>query len=379
MPARCSAPVAVAWILEGQPGIEVIHGIAKGRKMARSGLKNLAVAGTVALLTACGSPASPASSGGGGTQAQPPSATGGGGTPTGGANSEAQGGRADGGAPGTGGQARTGGAPGTGGQAETGGAPGTGGSPGSGGVGVADGGRAATCKRGIASNTAPGDAFSRGVTWWYNWSAQPSGAATGIEFVPMLWGSGSLNASVPSAAKILLAFNEPNFKAQSNLTAAAAAALWPQVEGKAAGRPIVGPGMNYCGPADQCNGTDPYQYLRDFFAACTGCQIDYVAVHWYNCDLPSLRDYLEPGGNLPGFEQFDRPIWITEFSCDGTASVADQEAYMRAAIPYLEGNPKVARYAWFSAGPIPNAQLMNSDGTPNALGQVYLSLAQSCP
>jgi hypothetical protein len=136
--------------------------------------------------------------------------------------------------------------------------------------------------------------------------------------------------------------------------------------------------MNFCGPAAQCHGTDPYQYLTDFFAACATCEVDYVAVHWYNCDLPSLKDYLEPGGGLAGFEQFGKPIWLTEFSCDTSASAAQQEAYMRAAIPYLEGNPKVFRYSWFSADPIPNARLINSDGAPTSLGQVYISLAQNC-
>jgi hypothetical protein len=133
-----------------------------------------------------------------------------------------------------------------------------------------------------------------------------SGASVGIEFVPMVWGTDSLSASIPAGSKFLLTFNEPNFHAQSNLTAQAAASHWPAIEAKAkaAAIPIVGPGMNFCGPAANCNGTSPYQYLKDFFSACSGCQVDYVAVHWYNCDLPSLRDYLEPGGNLEGFEQF---------------------------------------------------------------------------
>ena len=52
---------------------------------------------------------------------------------------------------------------------------------------------------------------------------------------------------------------------------------------------------------------------------------------------------------------------------------------MTAAIPYLESNPHVFRYSWFSASPIPNAVLINSDGSPTALGQVYAGLAQSCP
>lgn len=234
------------------------------------------------------------------------------------------------------------------------------------------------CKRGIAANVAPGPAFSPGVSWWYDWALEGDPAGGSIEFVPMVWGSNSVSQPIPAGSQFLLTFNEPNFHAQSNLTAQAAASYWPTIEASANGVGLVSPGMNFCGPEDQCNGTSPYQYLKDFFAACPDCRVDYVAVHWYNCDLPSLKDYLEPGGNLEGFEQFGRPIWLTEFSCNGSASVADQEAFMREAVPYLESNPNVFRYSWFSAGPIPNAKLINDDGSPTALGSVYASLDQSC-
>lgn len=192
----------------------------------------------------------------------------------------------------------------------------------------------------------------------------------------MVWGATDVGKPVPPGSKFLLGFNEPNFHAQSDLTAAEAASHWPELE--ATGLPLVSPAMNFCGPADQCNGTNPYQYLKDFFAACPGCRVDYVAVHWYNCDLPSLKDYLEPGGNLEGFEQFGKPIWLTEFSCDPSASVAEQQAYMEEAIPYLEANPHVFRYAWFSAGPIPNARLMDGAGTITPLGVVYAGLDTTC-
>ncbi len=241
-------------------------------------------------------------------------------------------------------------------------------------------GGSGACKRGIAANIAPSETLLPTVAWWYNWALHRSGPSTDIEFVPMVWGSGFADDSLPAESRFLLGFNEPSFHSQANLTAQQAAALWPDLEAKAraSGAAIVSPGVNFCGPADDCHGTDPYQYLRDFFAACANCKIDYVAVHWYNCDLPSLRDYLEPGGNLEGFEQFGKPIWVTELSCSTSASAADQEAYMRAAIPYLEGNPQVFRYSWFSADPIPNARLMNSDGSPTALGQVYMSLSSNC-
>ncbi len=251
------------------------------------------------------------------------------------------------------------------------------------------------CKRGLAANAAPSAAFaptasSPGLTWWYNYSNQSPGGDARIEFVPMIWGGNSLGQAIPGGSKYLLGFNEPNFKTQSNMTAQQAAADWPMVQAKAAaaGIPVVSPGVNFCGSATdttQCTDptvTDPYTYLQDFFAACPGCKVDYVAVHAYYCDLPSLRDYLEgntdAGGSLQGFVQFGKPIWLTEFSCDTTHSVADQTAYMQAAVPYLENSANIFRYSWFSADEIPSAELANSDGSLTALGSTYVGLPQSC-
>ncbi len=259
---------------------------------------------------------------------------------------------------------------------------------------AADGG-GPLCKRGIAANTAPGSALAPtasapGVTWWYNWALTGSGNDPAIEFVPMVWGSSNANSALPAGAHFVLGFNEPNFTSQSHLTPQQAAAAWPsiQVHAKAAGIPLVSPAVNYCGSASDSSGcttstiTDPYTWLKDFFAACSGCKVDYVAVHWYNCDLPSLRAYLEgnldAGGGLQGFTQFGKPIWLTEFSCGGSSSVAEQQAYMKAAVPYLEANPHVARYSWFSAGPIPNAELVNGDGTLTDLGETYVGLPATC-
>jgi hypothetical protein len=293
------------------------------------------------------------------------------------ASSQSSGGNpATGGSNSTGDNRATGSVAAVGGSKSAGSTSAAGGSSSNGGTVAAAGATSASTKRGIAANVAPGAAFYPAVRWWYNWAIKGSGANVGIEFVPMIWNQTSVSSALPSGSRYVLGFNEPNFFSQANLSAAQAASDWPTLQANAssAGVGIVGPAMNFCGPAAQCHGTDPYQYLKDFFAACTNCQVDYVAVHWYNCDLPSLRDYLEPGGNLEGFEQFNKPIWLTEFSCDTSASAAQQEAYMRAAIPYLEGNSHVYRYSWFSADPIPNAKLVNSDGSPTALGQVYINL-----
>jgi hypothetical protein len=236
-------------------------------------------------------------------------------------------------------------------------------------------------------NQGPTSAFNPtaappGITWWYDWGAGPaSGAAAGFEFVPMIWGNNNISGTkIPAGSKYLLGFNEPNFSSQANLTPTQAANLWPQVEAiaKSAGIPLVSPAVNYCGACSDPSITDPYTWLEDFFNACSGCEVDYIAVHWYNCDLPSLQGYLEGSSNFAGFAQFNKPIWLTEFACDNSNDVAAQQAYMKLAVPYLESQANIFRYSWFNSSAIPNAQLTNSNGTLTALGQTYVGLAQNC-
>src|SRR5260370_16781521 len=84
------------------------------------------------------------------------------------------------------------------------------------------------------------------------------------------------------------------------------------------------------------------------------------------------------GGGVQGFLQFGKPIWLTEFSCDSSHTAADQKAYMQSAVPYLENNPNVFRYSWFSASPISSAELANADGSLTDLGKTYVALPQTC-
>lgn len=245
------------------------------------------------------------------------------------------------------------------------------------------------CKRGIAW---PGKRLSdpdtaHGLSWWYNWSTGADGSVPGVVFEPMVRAAGDIDAervqtAQQAGAQNLLGFNEPNFFEQANLSAADAARLWPQLQAIADSKKLalVGPAVNFCGDdktkTGPCHDTNPVNYLKEFFAACSGCRVDFVAVHWYNCDVDSLKWYLGQ------FAQFGRPIWLTEFACayGGDSSVAGQEKYLREAIPVLEDDPNVFRYAWFSASPIPEAQLLDDNGKLNALGRVYVGLphGQSC-
>jgi hypothetical protein len=249
------------------------------------------------------------------------------------------------------------------------------------------------CKRGVAfgRNTAAGlTALSSKVTWWYNWSPAPETAVRdvyrnlNVEFVPMIWDETRYAGatSIPSGAKTLLGFNEPNFFSQANLSAAQAAAEWPNLEqiARDRGLKLASPAVNYCGPASSCHDTNPFNYMSTFLGACTGCQVDYLAVNWYACDLPALQSYIgQWKSKFP-----TKKIWLTEFACgDGTdRSLAKQEQYMQSAIPYLEGEPQVAKYAWFAdANAIPNVALTDAAGALTELGRIYTSLSSnsSCP
>jgi hypothetical protein len=247
------------------------------------------------------------------------------------------------------------------------------------------------CKRGVAygeHSLADLAALAQGgVHWWYNWSPAPESAVAGgyaslgAEFVPMVWGGSfeveNVKERIPADAEYLLGFNEPNFYAQANLSAAEAAARWPDVERIAddLGLGLVSPAVNFCGGG--CHETDPFAYLDSFLAACSGCRVDYIGAHWYACDGPALTWYL---GEL---KKYGKPIWLTEFSCgDGEdRSLEKQMSYMTDAVAILEADPDVFRYAWFSGRTtaIPNVDLLAADGVLTSLGELYLSLPHHDP
>jgi hypothetical protein len=250
------------------------------------------------------------------------------------------------------------------------------------------------CKRGVAygyHSKADLEVLSPAVSWWYNWAFVPDQAladgsyrSLDVEYVPMIWGANSNReaaaAEIPEDARTLLGFNEPNFGSQANLSAAEAAALWPELEeiADARGLDLVSPAVNFCG--GDCQDTDPFEYLDDFFAACQGCRVDAVAIHLYVGCNPEGENHAEWLINhVNTYEsRFPHPLWLTEFACDSATNEAQQIAFMEDAVEFLEGNPRIARYAWFAgrADNVPHADLLGGDGELTALGQRYVELAQ---
>jgi len=249
-------------------------------------------------------------------------------------------------------------------------------------------------KRGIAfgyHSESDLKAISEGISWWYNWAVTPDTQVKSVyenydmDFVPMLWNDRSDTAQVRAFlkthpnVKYILGFNEPNFKTQANMTPAKAAANWPRIEELADefGLKIVAPAVNYC---DQCvdipgttNDSNPFAYLDAFFAECTNCRVDYIAVHNYMCYTSALQS------NIEGYLKYGKKIWLTEFACWDQAAITlnMQKNLVLGAIDYLENNTNIFRYSWFTgdrSGKWPYLDIYGSKpGELTELGQLYVN------
>ncbi|WP_421893181.1 glycosyl hydrolase [Marinoscillum sp.] len=230
------------------------------------------------------------------------------------------------------------------------------------------------------------EVLAPGVSWWYNWFYMPDEGVrdtyqqSGVAYVPMAW-NGNFNKSETirfleshPEVEFLLGFNEPNFKDQANMTPSQAAAMWPELEELATrfDLKLIGPAVNYCGNCVSENGTtysDPIVYLDDFFAACQGCQVDYVAIHWYGCG--GFDWYLDL------FKKYNRPIWVTEIACWDQDNISEdqQKSYLINVVDQMENDPDVFRYAWFvGRGDGPHISLLAGDGELTELGQLYVNM-----
>ena len=183
--------------------------------------------------------------------------------------------------------------------------------------------------------------LSKGAGWYYDWSHSTylDFESAGVDFVPMTW-NGAYNANqirqflaAHPNVKYLLAFNEPNFKDQANMTPSQAAAAWPALEAIADeyNLKLVSPAPNWCGWCVEEGGTtynSPYDWLRDFFAVCPNCRVDYIGIHFYMGAMESVKGSIDQL-----WEQFHKPVWLTEFNMDkngmgDNGTVDEQRAFM---------------------------------------------------
>jgi len=242
---------------------------------------------------------------------------------------------------------------------------------------------ARSAKKGVSTWDFPGlGAALRdvGVRWYYNWSAGPSaGAGTTAEFVPMIWGSGSVTpanlANAKASGGVLLGFNEPDLASQANLTVTAALDLWPQLQAA---------GQRLGSPAVASGGATAGGWLDQFLAGARqrGYRVDFITLHWYGSDFSAnatgqLRGYLQAV-----YDRYHLPIWLTEYALIKFPSTypsdAQQVAFINASTAMLSSLPYLERYAWFALPTSTSGDhtgLYRDGNTPTAAGAAYRSVA----
>jgi len=202
-----------------------------------------------------------------------------------------------------------------------------------------------------------------GVSWFYDWAPTPNGvkAPKGVDFVPMIWGAASVTKANLAAAKkngdTLLAFNEPDLGAQSNMTAKQALDLWPQLQKTK---------MRLGAPAVAWGADQDGEWLDKFMkgARKRGYRVDFIPLHWYGGDFTTANAVKQLKAYVQGVHAKypKKPIWITEYSLINFGagakfpSATNQAAFVKKSTAMLEKLSYVEHYAWFAFPTSTNGQ-----------------------
>lgn len=232
-------------------------------------------------------------------------------------------------------------------------------------------------KRGLAfaAGDTPGDLNNANqsasvISWQYNWADSPPDylVESNIKYIPMQWGGAGLDSFADQVkaqrADTILTFNEPDFVSESNMDPVYAAKLW-----MTSIQPMKAAGVRLGGPAVTAS-DNGQQWLQAFLAACSGCTIDFLPLHWYGPGVEGFYSYIWQMHNT--YPQY--PIWITEYASTSTDSsvVAD---FLNQTITYMDTLDWIERYSWFGyfrSRPGVYYNLLGDDGSLNTLGQIYV-------
>lgn len=228
-------------------------------------------------------------------------------------------------------------------------------------------------KRGVCNVT---DSIPRALngSWFYDWGNADVSNLPTREYVLMTWGKNAtlqhnLNTWINrSGVTTLLSFNEPDNSTQSNMTVDT---------GIVAYKRGMRSGFRTGSPA--CKEENYDNWLLDFHNRVTldSTRVDFIAIHWYDWGNWSSTNNANPNANdvLNRFKAYinnvwnlyKKPIWITEFNANVNRGATVQSQFMALALPYLDSDPRIERYAYFFETNFPPT----SSGGLTSLGQQY--------
>ncbi|KAK6423114.1 hypothetical protein LTR95_016580 [Oleoguttula sp. CCFEE 5521] len=205
------------------------------------------------------------------------------------------------------------------------------------------------------------------VSWGYNWVSKPNGLNSGFKYIPTLHNAESMwtdswstdaKAAISSGSTHLFAFNEPDMSSQANLTPEQAAAAY-----KTHMQPFAGQ-AKLCAPSvTNGGGAMGLDWLVAFMAACDGCTIDCVNVHWYDSAQHTeyFKSHVQNATDISG----GKPVFVTEFGASG--SDADVGNFLGDVMPWMDSQSWLEGYSYFMV----KEGMLVSGGEPSSYGSVY--------
>lgn len=179
------------------------------------------------------------------------------------------------------------------------------------------------------------------LTWYYNWSPNPTGALRNgpLEFVPMQWGEDGADGFYDNVKSQLdggsdityvLGFNEPDGcdYGGSCVDAETAAGIWiDQIE------PLKELGLTLGSPS-VTGSQRGMEWMQDFFTECAGrCSPDFFAAHWYG-NFEGLASYLgQVNATYPNMT-----LWVTEFAYP-EMDLEESQAFFNQSTEYFDRLP----------------------------------------
>jgi len=217
------------------------------------------------------------------------------------------------------------------------------------------------------------------VQYLYTWSPDvPSNAAAlGFTFIPQLWGDDQITDFVKVVKKgyanMVFGFNEPNEPLQSNMQVSHGVQLWQKYL-----EPLRYQGYQLISPATSSN-PNGMTWVKQFKSECgSGCTFDGVAIHYYDITPEGFIEYIENWHNT-----FNVPVYPTEFACQNynqgpQCSESQVQNFMTTIINYMENADWVPMYFAYGVMKQMNGvntlnQLMDNNGEPTSLGQMYIN------
>jgi hypothetical protein len=229
-----------------------------------------------------------------------------------------------------------------------------------------------------------GDISNIDASWYYSWGAKHNSYAD-REFAPMGWGKGSFDSQSEVNAVLnkkrvthVMSFNESDHcEGQSgkygSLCVVDTAVIYHKNTMKL--------GLRIVSPSNREGKELTWLKSMNNLAVPIGARMDVIGMHWYDwASNPSASPDASPqivfnrfkNKVLDCYNYYKMPIWITEFNANPSRKRWVQDGFLELALPWLEAQPFVERYAYFQPNG-GNGDFFDSEGNITSTGEIYLN------